>query len=89
MEGPHIILDVARGWESKSVAEQQAQAGADPGKLRAPLTPEQMTKERKRQLLTLARHRVQQQREMARNPRHREMLDKALADLDAKLAQLG
>jgi len=80
---------MARGWESKSVEEQQAQAAADSGKPRPALTPKQMANQHQLQLLTLARRQIQQQREMARDPRHREMLDKALAHLDAQLAQLG
>jgi len=82
-------LHMARGWESKSVEEQQAQAAVDSRKPRPSLTPRQMANERQHQLLTLARRQIQQQREMARDPRHREMLDKALAHLDAQLAQLG
>lgn len=77
---------MARGWESKSIEEQQAQAGPDAPKLRAPLSPQQIAKERQQQLLRLSRQRVLQQLEMARNPQHREMLNKALADLDTKLA---
>lgn len=80
---------MARGWESKSIEEQQAQAGRDAPKLRVPLSPQQMAKERQQQLLRLSRQLVLQQLEMARHPRHREMLDKALADLDIKLARLG
>lgn len=80
---------MARGWESKSVEEQQSQANSASTKVRGPLTAEQMAKERKQQGLMLARHRILQQLEMARNPRHREMLHGALADLDAQLAQLG
>jgi hypothetical protein len=80
---------MARGWESKAVEEQQSQADSASTKVRAPLTAEQMAKERKQQGLMLARRRILQQLEMARNPRHREMLHSALADLDAQLAQLG
>jgi hypothetical protein len=80
---------VARGWESKSVEEQQAQAASTVQKGRRPLTPEQLAQERKRQGLMLARSRVLQQLEVARNPQHRDMLQRALADLDAQLSQLG
>lgn len=86
---PDIIFHVARGWESKSVEEQQAEAASTARKIRPLLTPEQLSKERKRQSLMLARRRVLQQLELARNPQHREMLQRALADLDAELSQLG
>ena len=80
---------MARGWESKSVEEQQAQAASTVQKGRRPLTPEQLAKERKQQGLLLARRRVQQQLEVARHPQHRDMLQRALADLEAQLSQLG
>jgi hypothetical protein len=37
----------------------------------------------------LSRQHVLQQLEAAQSPRHRELLQRALADLDAQLAQLG
>lgn len=80
---------MARGWESKSVAEQQAQAASTVQKARPPLTPEQLARQRQQQGLLLARRNVLQQLETARNPRHRAMLQRALADLDAQLSQLG
>lgn len=80
---------MARGWESKSVEEQQAQASVPQQQPRQPLTPAQLAKERKQQGLKLARSRVLQQLENARNSQHREMLQNALADLDKQIAQLG
>jgi hypothetical protein len=79
---------VARGWESKSVEEQQAQAVSDSGPARPPLTPAQIARQRRRQGLVLSRQHVLQQLEATQNPRHREILQSALADLDAQLAQL-
>jgi hypothetical protein len=77
---------VARGWESKSVEEQQSQPIA-------PLTPKpllssaQLDRQRQVQGLMLSRQRVLQQLTAALNPRHREILQRALTDLDAQLAQ--
>jgi hypothetical protein len=79
---------VARGWESKSVEEQQAEAGITPSPARPPLTPAQIARQRQTQSLLLSRQHVLQQREAAPNPRHREMLQSALADLDTQLARL-
>jgi hypothetical protein len=79
---------VARGWESKSVEEQQTQAVSAPGPARPPLTPAQIASQRRRQGLALSRQHVLQQLEAPQNPRHREILQSALADLDAHLAQL-
>jgi hypothetical protein len=77
---------MARGFESKSVEEQQAEAKREsvPG---AQLTPEQMEGRRKRDGLLLSRKNVQSQLSSATNPAHREMLERALADLDKKIAE--
>jgi hypothetical protein len=79
---------VARGWESKSVEEQQAQAVSSPGPTKPPLTPAQIADQRQKQGLLLSRQHVLQQLEVAQNPRHRETLQAALAELDTKLARL-
>ena len=78
---------MARGWESKSVEEQQsaAQTHAETRKL---LTPEEVAEQQRRESLLLSRSRVQAQLQAAQNPRHREMLESALAELDARLARL-
>jgi len=78
---------VARGWESKSVEEQQAQAVSIPGPAKLPLTPAQIASQRRRQGLMLSRQYVLRQLEAVQNPRHREILQGALADLDTQLAQ--
>ncbi len=79
---------MARGWESKSVEEQQSQAVSRPNPSTPTLTPAQIASQRKRQGLLLSRQHVLQQLEAAQNPRHREILQSALADLDARIAQL-
>jgi hypothetical protein len=79
---------VARGWESKSVEEQQAQAVSKVSPAGPPLTPAQIAVARRKQGLVLSRQHVMQQLEAAKNSRHREILQNALADLDRQLAQL-
>lgn len=79
---------MARGWESKSVEEQQSQANSETKKGPRP-TPGQLTQQRQRQGLLLSRARVVQQLDAAQNAHHRQMLEGALADLDAKIARLG
>jgi hypothetical protein len=81
-------FSMARGWESKSVEEQQAQAFSPPGPAPPPLTPAQIATQRLRKGLLLSRQHVLQQLEAAQNPRHRQILQNALADLDAQLARL-
>src|ERR1700686_1599127 len=49
---------VARGWESKSVEEQQAQAVSAPSPAGPPLTPAQIARQRQTQGLMLSRQRV-------------------------------
>jgi hypothetical protein len=79
---------MARGWESKSVEQQQeAAAGSHPAGPR--LTADQIDKQRQRNDLLLSRKHVLQQLQAAQSPRHREMLESALAELDSRLARLG
>lgn len=79
---------MARGWESKSVEEQQAQAASPLAHSNPPLSTAELNRERERERLRLSRKHVLGQLESAQNPRHREMLQAALADLDARLARL-
>ena len=79
---------MARGFESKSVEEQQAEAKreANPGQQ---LTPQQAEQRRKRDGLILSRKNVKQRLESAASAAHRQMLEGALADLDRQIAELG
>jgi hypothetical protein len=77
---------MARGWESKSV-EQQQEERLEPRRDARPVVPaEQQERNRKREGLALSRKRLTQQLGAATNPRHRQMLQEALADLDRQLA---
>jgi len=80
---------MARGWESKSVEEQQAEATPTFAEMKQALSPDQAAKQRQREGLRLSRKRVLQELQSAQNPRRRKMLEDALADLDAKLTLLG
>jgi hypothetical protein len=80
---------MARGWESKSVEDQQSEANSTPDKSKRQLTPEQKKREYLRNGLLLSRKRVVQQLTSTVNPQHRQMLETALADLDGKLQRLG
>jgi tRNA-dihydrouridine synthase B len=72
---------MARGWDSKSVEQQQEEARSQETR-HPPLTPGQIEKRNRRQGLLLSRQRVLQQLEAASNPRRRQMLEAALAELD-------
>ena len=80
---------VARGWESKSVEDQQSQFAVYGNDPKPHLSADQISKSRVRQGLLLNRAHTLQQLLAAQNPKHRSMLETALADLDAKIAQLG
>jgi hypothetical protein len=80
---------MARGWESKSVEDQQSQAAFNDPKPGPRPTPDQLAHQRQRQGLLLSRARVVQQLETAQNAQHRQMLEAALVDLDAQIARLG
>jgi len=79
---------MARGFESKSVEEQHAEAKREPAPNQR-LTPEQIEGRRKRDGLLLSRKNVQSQLNSVTNPVRREMLERALAELDRQLAALG
>jgi len=77
---------MARGWESKSVEAQQAEAGDQSNQKRSKkMSPAEAAVLREKESLRLSRQRVVQQLQVSQNPRHRAGLEQALADLDAKL----
>ena len=78
---------MARGWESKAVESQIEAARSDQtASAKDPLTPEKAAAWLKKETLLLARTRLLQQLRSAQNPRHREIIEKALADLEKQLA---
>ena len=81
-------LHMARGWESKSVEEQQMEIKeASPSQSRQRTTQE-IHRIREQQTLELARAKVKRELEGSQNPRHVQMLNQALSDLEKKLAAL-
>jgi hypothetical protein len=77
---------MSRGWESKSVEEQQAQAATP--KPKAEQNPAEAAEhQRKRQSLELQRERILSER--TSSPHRRSALTYALADIEEKLAELG
>jgi hypothetical protein len=78
---------MARGWESKSVEAQQAEASDKSAKPRPKMSAEEAAQWREKESLRLSRQSVLQQLEASQNPRHRKLLEDTLADLDAKLKE--
>jgi hypothetical protein len=80
---------MARGWESKSVESQIESAEIQ---VRPPfdeqVPPEQLELLRKRESLNLSRTRVLRELETSQNPRYRNLMEKALADLNTELRRL-
>jgi hypothetical protein len=78
---------MARGWESKSVEQQQDEATSERTRGKVQLSAEQITERQRRDGIELSRKRIAQQLELATNARHRQMLETALAELDRKLGR--
>lgn len=81
---------MAKGWESKSVEEQQSLASQTPltDEDRQRLTREHADKMRSLQALNMSRTRVLQQIERCTNDRYRQMLQSELAHLEAEIQKL-
>jgi len=79
---------MARGWESKSVEAQIESAAAKSNGAHQELSPQQVETLRAKENLELSRTRVKRELETSTNARYQDILRKALADLETKLAQL-
>ena len=66
---------------------QQEEASEKSAKQRPPMSAEEAARWREKESLRLSRQRVLQQLEASTNPRHRKLLQDALADLDDKLSK--
>lgn len=81
---------MARGWESKDVESQlelkQAERASE--KLRLAASAVQKDREQKRSSIELQKQRVQNDLQLASNPRYRAQLEEALRFLDGQLAQV-
>jgi hypothetical protein len=79
---------MARGWESKGVEEQidARERRSDPST--QPVNAEQLAIQRARESLELSRTRVLQDLAAARNENYRIILQRSLAYLDVKIAEL-
>lgn len=75
---------MARGFESKDVEFQQAEAERTKTVRRA-LTPEERDAQEKRRTIELALTRARADLDAARSAAHREMLARAIAALEAQL----
>ena len=76
---------MARGWESKSVEQQQEERSQQRDTVRVPVSPQEQERNRKHDGLLLSRQRLCQQLQAACNPCHRQMLEQSLAEIDRQL----
>lgn len=77
---------MARGWESKAVEEQIDSVEADRDlPMNEPIPGDRLDLERKRQGVLLSRTKVLRDLDTCCNPRYRDILVAALADLEMQL----
>jgi len=69
--------------------EEQQSAASTQVESKQRLTPQQAAQKQERDAIGLSRQRVLQQLQEVQNPRHREMLEIALSELDQRLVRLG
>jgi hypothetical protein len=81
---------VARGWESKAVADQQEEADerAFRNSETAAMSPAERARRERLESLKLSRARTLDQLERAKRPAHREMLNRTLRALEAEMDEL-
>ena len=82
---------MSKGWESKSVEEQQAEAAAPKSTSNAELTAEarRVEAERKRRIQALEMQRERVLSERTSSPHRRTALEAALTSIELELQQLG
>jgi len=77
---------MARGWESKSIEQQQADALDERKSTRSPRSHAEQKLNRQREGLLLARKRLADQMQSATRAEHRQMLQQSLAEVDRQLS---
>ena len=80
---------MARGWESKSVEDQiaEAQTGRQANRGRA-LTADEIELQKRKEALLLERTRLTREMQKAYKRRHLEILERGLAHIETELAKL-
>jgi hypothetical protein len=80
---------MARGWESKAIETQQEDAERARALRRRSPNVDERAEAAARRTLELERAKAQGDMERATSPAHREMLRRALEDLDGRLRSRG
>jgi hypothetical protein len=80
---------MAKGWESKAVESQvQDFEEREQGASKKQSGAADLELQRRRKILLLSRTRVQTELEQSENPRYKEQLTRALADIDAQISAI-
>jgi hypothetical protein len=80
---------MARGWESKAVADQIEEGNqSQPGASREDRSPEMVRSRQQLESLRLSRARTLDQLEQASRPAYRQMLERALSDLEQQIEEV-
>jgi hypothetical protein len=79
---------MARGWESKAVADQIEEGNQPRGPQAPELTPEQRLKQERLASLLLSRARLLDQLERATQPAHRNMLLNGLKAIEKEIENI-
>jgi hypothetical protein len=79
---------MARGWESKSVESQQELAAERGRQAGPPVDRQRAERQAQRAMLALSLARAQADLKAASASAHRSMLERAIADLNERLAAL-
>ena len=80
---------MARGWESKAVADQIEEGGTPPAPAqRGQVSPEQRRLKERLDSLRLSKSRLLQQLERARHPSHRNVLLNGLKAVEKEIEEI-
>ena len=79
---------MARGWESKSVEEQQSTFQKNPSGAKLASSPEQRRRQQQIEALELQRAHVAEQLKHSQNDRFTQLMLQELAHLERELAKL-
>src|SRR6202158_3670604 len=80
------ILRWHAAGRASPVNQQEEKMAAHRKTVRPPISPDEQQRNRKREGLLLSRKRLTQQLQAAGNPRHRRILEQAIAELDSQLS---
>jgi hypothetical protein len=76
---------MARGWESKSVESQQEESVSESEHKVGQPSAEELAAQKRHTDLVLMRKKLEHDLAAASNPRHREMLETGIADLERRI----